>query len=178
MSSKGQSIPMESTQKEKGLDVYIHPGQNVDYWSLQGDIFLFRSTQSGKLILQQEMKEECQLLVPSSSAEEQRGKEVLSVLTVKNAFPFPLEIYPHDDDDLIEVESFEIPSRGPSLQLECPVVGQLFKVINQETQEVIAHVTGAVEDQFLVVGPQTFLEIKNSIRDTSNAEEVTLHVFY
>ena len=116
-------------------------------------------------------------MVPSSSAEEQRGKELVSVLTIKNTFDFPLEIFPHEEDDLVEVEAFEIPAGGPSLQLECPVVGQLFKVLNQETKEVVAHISGGSADQFLLIGPQTFLEIKNSIR-AATVEEVTLHVYY
>lgn len=52
-------------------------------------------------------------------------------------------------------------------------------MINQESGELIAHVIGSVEDQFIVVGPQTFLEIKNSIREQNNDdEEVNFHVFY
>lgn len=170
-------IQLLEEKEEKGLEVYLHPGQNVDYWSLLGDTFIFRSSVSGKLILQHLMKEECQVMVPSSSAEEQRGKELTSVLSIKNTFDFPLEIFPHEEDDLVEVESFEIPAGGQSLQLECPIVGQLYKVLNQETKEVIAHVTGGCADQFLLIGPQTFLEIKNSIR-AATVEEVTLHVYY
>lgn len=44
---------------------------------------------------------------------------------------------------------------------------------------MVAHIVGAVEDQFLIVGPQTFLEIKNSIREQKDEEaEVNFHVFY
>ena len=45
-------IQLLQDKEEKGLEVYLHPGQNVDYWSLLGDTFLFRSSQSGKLMLQ------------------------------------------------------------------------------------------------------------------------------
>ena len=43
---------------------------------------------------------------------------------------------------------------------------------------MVAHVTGAIEDQSLIIGPQTFLEIKNLIRGAEQAGEVNLHVFY
>ena len=89
-----------------------------------------------------------------------------------------MEIFPHEEDDLVEVESFEIPAGGQTLQLECPFVGQLYKVLNLETKEVVANITGGSIDQFLIIGPQTFLEIKNSIRATDQIEDVTLHVFY
>lgn len=57
-------------KEEKGLEVYLHPGQNVDYWSMVGDTFLFRSVLSGNLILQHQTIEECQLMVPSSPVED------------------------------------------------------------------------------------------------------------
>jgi len=173
-----EATQLGSDGLEKALDVYIHPGQNIDYWALRGDIFVFRSTPDGKMLLKHRMVEECQVMVPSSSAEERRGQESVTVITIRNTFQFPLEIYPHDEDDLAEVESFLISPQGPSLQVESPIVGQLFKVINQESREDVAHIVGAAEDQFVTVGPQTFLEIKNSCQPSEDQEEVSLRVYY
>lgn len=62
-------------------------------------------------------------MVPSSPVEDQFGKQRRTVLTVKNTFHFPVEIYAHEEDELIEVERYEITAGGPSIQMECQIVG-------------------------------------------------------
>lgn len=72
---------------------------------------------------------------------------------MRNTFLFPVEMFAHHEDDLMAVESYQMLPGGPTIQVECPIVGQLYKVINQETSELIASVIGATEDQDLIIGP-------------------------
>lgn len=90
----------------------MKPGQNCDYWTLMGDVYLFRSLQDGRLILQYRMDEESQIIIPSSSVEDSKGLARKTVISVVNTFDFALELYEHIEDEMLAIQTFQVQPGG------------------------------------------------------------------